>query len=93
MNGVPDAVAGAVFACFSDALARVPQSDDPVADFFFTGAMYRDFALACPQRYALMFGTSTPPFVAAHRADLTIASSAISRAEWSAGSAARIGDN
>ena len=34
------------------------QTDDPVADFLVMGVHYRDFALANPHRYQMMFGTS-----------------------------------
>jgi AcrR family transcriptional regulator len=34
----------------------VPETDDPVADFFARGGAYYDWALTNPQRYRLMFG-------------------------------------
>lgn len=82
MTGVIEAVAGKVFAQFAAALTKVGQTDDPVADFFVMGAAYRDFALANPQRYHLMFGTSAPKFFARYRTDLTVTGSATNRTEW-----------
>jgi AcrR family transcriptional regulator len=82
MNGMIDAIAGKVFAQFAQALTKVGQTDDPVADLFVMGAAYRDFALANPQRYHLMFGTSAPKFLAATRTDLTLTRSPINRTEW-----------
>ena len=38
----------------------VPETDDPVADFFSMGRAYYVFAIAKPQRYQLMFGTVAP---------------------------------
>ncbi|MGV0836526.1 TetR/AcrR family transcriptional regulator [Mycolicibacterium thermoresistibile] len=84
MTGVIEAVAGEVFARFSDALTQVPATDDPVADFFVMGTAYRDFALTHPQRYLLMFGTATPASIAGHRADITVTGSPGNRAEWAA---------
>ncbi|MGH3561483.1 MAG: TetR-like C-terminal domain-containing protein, partial [Mycobacterium sp.] len=42
------------------ALASAPTTDDPMADFFVMGFAYREFALASPQRYRLMFGLASP---------------------------------
>ncbi len=58
MTDVIDAIASEAFARFTRALTEVEQTDDPVADFFVMGVRYREFALANPQRYQLMFGTS-----------------------------------
>ena len=60
MTGVIDAIASEVFVRFTQVLTEVEQTDDPVADFFAMAAAYRDFALANPQRYHLIFGTSSP---------------------------------
>lgn len=81
MNGVIDAVASEAFVRFTQALT-VHQTDDPVADFFVMGSAYRAFALANPQRYQLIFGTSAPASVAAHRSDLTSTDGATDRTEW-----------
>jgi AcrR family transcriptional regulator len=82
MTGVIDAVADEAFARFTRALTDIEQSDDPVADFFIMGANYRQFALANPQRYQLIFGATSPMAVADHRADLTVTGSATNRGEW-----------
>ena len=37
-------------------MKAVPETDDPVADFFAGGGAYYDWALTNPQRYRLMFG-------------------------------------
>ncbi|BDX35140.1 TetR family transcriptional regulator [Mycobacterium antarcticum] len=71
MTGVIDAVANEAFSRFTQALTDVPQTDDPVADFFVMGAAYRAFALANPQRYQLIFGTSSPASIAGDRTDVT----------------------
>ncbi|WP_435593256.1 TetR/AcrR family transcriptional regulator [Nocardia sp. bgisy118] len=59
MNELLDAVAAEAFARFGAALA-VPETNDPVADFFAAGNAYRSYALANPQRYRLMFGLVSP---------------------------------
>lgn len=71
MTGVIDAVANEAFSRFTQALTDVPQTDDPVADFFVMGAAYRAFALANPQRYQLIFGTSSPASIVGDRTDVT----------------------
>lgn len=72
MTGVVDAVAGEIFTRFGDALAGVPQTEDPVADFFSMGVAYRTFAITNPQHYQLMFGISVPASLASVRRDLTV---------------------
>jgi AcrR family transcriptional regulator len=81
MTDVLDSIAGEAFARFTRALTEVEQSDDPVADFFVMGARYREFALANPQRYQLMFGTSVGSLNRYH-ADLTVTGNASDRAEF-----------
>jgi AcrR family transcriptional regulator len=83
MTGVIDAIAVEVFARFTKALTEVEQTDDPVADFFVMGAAYRDFALANPQRYSLIFGTRSPATLTGYRTDLTVTGNPTDRAEWS----------
>jgi AcrR family transcriptional regulator len=83
MTGLLDAIAGEAFARFAQALTSVPQTDDPVADFFAMGVAYRGFALANPQRYQLIFGISSPEAIARNRADLTVTGSATTRGEGS----------
>ncbi|MBV9320602.1 MAG: TetR/AcrR family transcriptional regulator [Mycobacterium sp.] len=72
MSGLVDAIADEAFTRFAQALTDVPQTDDPVADFFAMGAAYRRFALANPQRYQLIFGISSPETVSRNRTDLTV---------------------
>jgi AcrR family transcriptional regulator len=82
MTGVLDAVASEVFARFAAALTEIPHTDDPVADFFSMGIAYHGFAMANPQRYQLIFGTSAPVSLTDYRTDLTVAESATDRADW-----------
>ena len=81
MTGVIDAIASETFVRFTRALTEVEQTDDPVADFFVMGIHYREFALANPQRYQMMFGTS-PDSTERHHADLTVTGNASDRAEF-----------
>jgi AcrR family transcriptional regulator len=81
MTGLVDAIAGEAFVRFTAALTEVEQTDDPVADFFVMGVHYREFALANPQRYQMMFGTSAES-VERHHADLTVTGNASDRAEF-----------
>ncbi|MFD6162313.1 TetR/AcrR family transcriptional regulator [Nocardia sp. NPDC060256] len=59
MNELLEAVAAEAFARFGAALS-IPDTDDPVADFFVAGDAYCTYALANPQRYRLMFGLVSP---------------------------------
>jgi AcrR family transcriptional regulator len=81
MSGVIDAIASEAFVRFTQALTEFEQTDDPVADFFVMGPRYREFALANPQRYQMMFGISVES-VSRHRADLTVTGSATDREEF-----------
>jgi AcrR family transcriptional regulator len=82
MTGVIDALADEAFARFTRVLTDAEQTDDPVRDFFVMGAAYRAFALANPQRYQLIFGTTSPASVVGQRTDVTSTGSATDRAEW-----------
>src|SRR5690349_12746465 len=82
MTGLIDAIAGEAFARFTRALTDVPETDDPVADFFVMGVRYREFALENPRRYQLMFGTSADSLNRFH-ADLTVTGNASDRDEFS----------
>ena len=82
MTGVIDAIASEVFVRFTQVLTEVGQTDDPVADFFAMGAAYREFALANPQRYHLIFGTASPTSITGYRTDLTETGNPTDRAEW-----------
>jgi AcrR family transcriptional regulator len=81
MTGLIDAIAGETFVRFTAALTEVERTDDPVVDFFVMGVHYREFALANPQRYQMMFGTSADS-LNRHHADLTVTGSASDRAEF-----------
>lgn len=85
MTGLLDAIAREVFDRFTTVLTEVPLTDDPVADFMAMGLAYHHFAMANPQRYQLMFGTSAPASIAAHRTDLTVSTTGTGdRVEWAA---------
>jgi AcrR family transcriptional regulator len=81
MTGVIDAIAQTAFARFTEALTEVPRTDDPVADFIVIGIRYREFALAHPQRYQMMFGTSAES-LNRHHSDVTTTGTASSRGEF-----------
>jgi AcrR family transcriptional regulator len=81
MTGLIDAIASEAFARFTQALTDFPETDDPVADFLVMGVHYREFALANPQRYQMMFGTSADSLNRFH-ADLTVTGTASERDEF-----------
>lgn len=56
MPGLLDAVVADGFARFARHVAKVPESDDAVADFIAKGRAYGEWALTHPQLYRLMFG-------------------------------------
>jgi AcrR family transcriptional regulator len=56
MPGLFEALVADGFVRFARHVESVPQTDDPVADFFAQGAAYCAWALAHPQLYRLMFG-------------------------------------
>lgn len=60
MAGLYEALTLEAFVRFDRRLAQAPVTDDPVADIFTLGLAYRDYALAHPQRYRLMFGATAP---------------------------------
>jgi AcrR family transcriptional regulator len=84
MSGLVDAIAGEAFTRFTQALTEVPQTDDPVADFFAMGTAYRRFALTNPQRYQLIFGISSPEPLTRNRTDLTVTGTVTDRTERAA---------
>src|SRR4051794_29821348 len=55
MPGLFEALVADGFVRFAAHVAAVPQTDDPVADFFVQGREYCLWALAQPQLYRLMF--------------------------------------
>lgn len=74
MNGLLEAIVAASFERFGAALASVPTTEDPIADLFVMGYSYREFALASPQRYRLMFGLAAPQLFRGPAADMPVAS-------------------
>ncbi|WP_419992619.1 TetR/AcrR family transcriptional regulator [Streptomyces boninensis] len=60
MAGLYEALTLEAFARFDERLAEAPRTADPVQDIFAFGLAYRDYALAYPQRYRLMFGATAP---------------------------------
>lgn len=73
MNGLMDAIVAAAFERFGAALATAPATNDPMADFFVMGAAYREFALANPQRYRLMFGLASTQLFVTPAAEMQVA--------------------
>ncbi|MEB3062460.1 TetR/AcrR family transcriptional regulator [[Mycobacterium] zoologicum] len=74
MNGLLEAIVAASFERFGQALGSVPVTDDPMADFLLMGCAYREFALASPQRYRLMFGLASPQSFHAPTNEMPVAS-------------------
>ena len=61
-GGVPELVGAVIdhgFLEIESAFARVPVTDDPVADLFSMALIVRDIARANPHLYDMMFGLST----------------------------------
>lgn len=81
MPGAVDAIAVEAFERFAAALTGNAPTADAVADFLLMGIEYRRFALARPQRYALMFGVASPA-TAGYRTDITTSGSATNRSEF-----------
>ncbi|WP_406231075.1 TetR/AcrR family transcriptional regulator [Nocardia sp. NBC_01009] len=61
MHRLLEAIVAEALARFSAALEAATASDDPVADLFRMSHAYRQYALASPHRYRLMFRLATPP--------------------------------
>lgn len=60
MAGLYEAIMLEGFVRFGKCLTEVPRTDDEIADLMALGLAYRDYALAYPQRYRLMFGITAP---------------------------------
>jgi hypothetical protein len=56
MPGLYEALVADGFVRLARHVEAVPETDDPVADFFARGGAYYDWALTNPQCYRLMFG-------------------------------------
>lgn len=76
MTGLLEAIVADSFERFGAALAAVPTTDDPMADFFAMGFAYRQFALASPQRYRLMFGLASPQLLLSRTNEAPVAAAA-----------------
>jgi AcrR family transcriptional regulator len=58
MPGLIEAIVADGFTRFAAHVKAVPESDDPVADFFAQGLAFGEWALTHPQLYRLMFGVT-----------------------------------
>lgn len=76
MSSLLEAIIAAAFDKFGAALAAAPATDDPVADLFVMGCAYRQFALASPQRYKLMFGLASLHPMLTPAAEMPVAAAA-----------------
>jgi AcrR family transcriptional regulator len=56
MPGLFEALFADSFRRFGEHVAAIPETDDPVSDFFRKGRAYCEWAFAHPQLYRLMFG-------------------------------------
>jgi len=61
-DGVVDALLSEGFAALREHMADPVLTDDPIEDLVRCARSYRDFALANPTRYQVMFATSYPDF-------------------------------
>jgi AcrR family transcriptional regulator len=71
MAGLYEALGREAFVRFERYLRQVPDTDDPVADLLVLGLTYREFAIANPQRYRVMFGVVSPGTLPSFGHDLT----------------------
>lgn len=60
------------FVRLADHVAAVALSEDPIMDFFTQGLAYRDWALANPQLYRLMFGMAADSIPRRVAQDMTL---------------------
>jgi AcrR family transcriptional regulator len=58
MPGLFEAIVAGGFRRFAAHVSAVPESDDPVADFFAKGLSFGEWAFSHPQLYRLMFGVT-----------------------------------
>lgn len=73
MDGLLEAIVAASFERFGAALAAAPTTADPITDLLVMGYSYREFALASPHRYRLMFGLASPLLFHVPTADMPVA--------------------
>lgn len=73
MAGLLDALTDEAVGRLTCTVTDLPQTDDPVAEFFLVGLAYHRFAMTNPQRYELIFGTAaTPQRLLDIRTDVTV---------------------
>jgi AcrR family transcriptional regulator len=72
MPGLFEAIVADGFGRLARYIAAVPETDDPVADFFTQGWAYADWALSHPQLYRLMFGLTGSPLRLHGRLEMTV---------------------
>lgn len=72
MSELFEAIVREGFTRFAAHVAAVPQTDDPIMDFFVEGMAYRGWALAHPQLYRLMFGLTPAAISRRVEQDMTV---------------------
>jgi AcrR family transcriptional regulator len=72
MPGLFETLATEGFVRFTQHVEAVPQTDDPVADFFTQGWAYCEWAFDHPQLYRLMFGLTGAGLRLHHGLELTL---------------------
>jgi AcrR family transcriptional regulator len=81
MPGLFEAIVADGFTRFAAHVAAVPETDDPVADFFAKGWAFGEWALTHPQLYRLMFGLTGGGLRQHAGLELTVAGAANSSPE------------
>jgi AcrR family transcriptional regulator len=81
MPGLFEAIVADGFTRFAAYVAAVPETDDPVADFFAKGWAFGEWALTHPQLYRLMFGLTGGGLRRHAGLELTVAGAANSSPE------------
>jgi AcrR family transcriptional regulator len=81
MPGLFEAIVADGFTRFAAHVAAVPETDDPVADFFAKGLAFGEWALTHPQLYRLMFGVTGGGLRQHAGLELTVAGAANSSPE------------
>ena len=81
MPGLFEAIVADGFTRFAAHVEAVPETDDPVADFFAQGWAFGEWALTHPQLYRLMFGLTGGGLRQHAGLELTVAGAANSSPE------------
>ena len=81
MPGLFEAIVADGFERFAAHVKAVPETDDPVADFFAKGWAFGEWALTHPQLYRLMFGVTGGDLRQHAGLELTVAGAANSSPE------------